>query len=233
MAKLEKLEKSRVKLTIEVPAEAFDAATEKAYHKDVKHFNVPGFRKGKAPRKVIETMYGEGVFFETAFDLVYGDAYEAAVNEFELEPVERPDVEILEVGKGKTLVYTATVAVRPEVELGAYKGIEVPVEEYTVTDEMVDAQVEREREKLVRYVDLDRAAELGDRVVLDYSGSVDGEKFEGGTAEDQTLDLGSGMFIPGFEEQVVGMKLCIRDRRSRSPRPMLLCSRPAKRSRKL
>lgn len=206
MAKIEKLEKSRVKLTIEVSADAFDEATEKAYHKDAKHFNVPGFRKGKAPRKVIETMYGEGVFFETAFDLVYADAYEAAVNEFELEPVERPDVEILEVGKGQTLVFTATVAVRPEVELGVYKGMEVPVEESIVTDEMVDAQIERERAKLVRYVDLERAAELGDRVILDFSGSIDGVKFEGGTAEDQTLDLGSGSFIPGFEEQVVGLK---------------------------
>jgi len=206
MATIEKLEKSKVKLTMEIPADVFADAMQKAYLKEGKRYNVPGFRKGKAPRKVLENMYGEGIFYEAAFDLCYADVYEAAVKEHGVEPVDRPDVEILEVGTGKNLVFTATVAVKPEVKLGDYKGIEVEVEEYTITDEAVENEINRERDKLARYVDVDRAAELGDRAILDYSGSVDGVKFDGGTAEEQSLDLGSGMFIPGFEEQVVGMK---------------------------
>lgn len=205
MTTLEKLEKSKAKLTIEIPAEAFDEATQRAYRKDAKQFKIDGFRQGKAPRHLIEQKFGEGVFFETAFDLLYPDAYTAAVQEHGLSPVGRPDVEILEVGKGKALVFCAVVDVVPEVVLGQYKGINVPVEEYTVTDQMVDAQVQQDREKLVRYVEVERPAQLGDRVVLDYAGSVDGVAFEGGTAQDQVLELGSGRFIPGFEEQVVGV----------------------------
>lgn len=205
MTTLEKLEKSKVKLTIEIPAETFDEATQRAYRKDAKHYRIDGFRQGKAPRHLIEQKYGEGVFFETAFELLYPDAYTAAVQEHELSPVGRPDVEILEVGKGKTLVFSAVVDVVPEVVLGQYKGIKAQVEEYTVTDQMVDAQVQQDREKLVRYVEVDRPAELGDRVILDYAGSVDGVAFDGGTAQDQVLELGSGRFIPGFEEQVAGL----------------------------
>lgn len=205
MAGLEKLDKSRVKLTIEIPADVFAEAIQKAYLNEAKHFNVPGFRKGKAPRKVIQNMYGEGVFYEAAFEIAYPDAYEAAVKEHDLEPVDRPDVEILEIGPDQNIVFTATVPVQPEVVLGAYKGIEVAVGEYNVTDAMVDVQIEREREKLVRYVEVERPIQQGDRVILDYSGSVDGVKFPGGTAENQSLDIGSGMFIPGFEEKLVGM----------------------------
>ncbi|MEL7608178.1 MAG: trigger factor [Bacillota bacterium] len=205
MAGLEVLEKSRVKLTIEIPADVFAEAIQKAYLKEAKHYNVPGFRKGKAPRKVIQNMYGEGVFYESAFELVYPDAYEAAVKEHDLEPVDRPDIEILELGPNQNVVFSAAVPVQPEVALGAYKGIEVAVGEYNVTDAMVDAQIEREREKLVRYVEVERPIAQGDRVVLDYSGSVDGVQFPGGTAENQSLDIGSGMFIPGFEDQLVGM----------------------------
>lgn len=207
MAKLEKLEKSKVKLTIDVSAEAFADAMQKAYFKDVKKFNIPGFRKGKAPRRVIENMYGEAVFYDTAFDILYPDAYEAAINETGIEPVDRPEIDIEEIGADKNLVFTATVAVKPEVTLGDYKGIEVEISEYNVTDEDIDKQVEREQKRIARYVDVERAVEQGDRVILDYSGSVGGKKFDGGTAEGQTLVIGSGAFIPGFEEQLVGMKV--------------------------
>lgn len=206
MATVETLENKKVKLTIEVSKEAFADALQKAYLKEKGKFNVPGFRRGKAPRKVIETMYGEGVFFEDAFELVYGSAYDAAVQEHGLEPVERPDISIEKIGLEDGAVFTATFDVRPEVSLGAYKGIEIEGKAYTVEESQIDALLEQEREKVARYVEMERPVENGDRVVLDYSGSVDGVKFEGGTAEDQTLDIGSGTFIPGFEEQLVGMQ---------------------------
>jgi len=205
MATVETLENKKVKLTIDVSKEAFAAALQQAYLKEKGRFNIPGFRKGKAPRKVIETMYGEGVFFEDAFELVYADAYDAAVKEHALEPVERPDISIDKIGVDEGIVFTAAFAVKPEVSLGAYKGIELEGRTYTVEESQIDALLEQEREKVARYVEVDRPVENGDQVVLDYSGSVDGVKFEGGTAEDQTLEIGSGTFIPGFEEQLVGM----------------------------
>ncbi|MFR5932350.1 MAG: trigger factor [Oscillospiraceae bacterium] len=206
MATMEKLEGSKVKLTIEVSAEQFEAATQKAYQKAGKRFNVPGFRKGKAPRKVIENMYGPLAFFDDAFDIVYPEAYQAAIAEQGVEPVDRPDVSIETLPEGETpLVFSLVVAVKPEVELGAYKGIEVEKRAYNVTDDEVDAAIAQLQEGVARMVDVDRPVENGDTVNLDYSGSVDGVKFDGGTAQGQTLTIGSGQFIPGFEEQMVGM----------------------------
>lgn len=206
MATMEKLEGSKVKLTIEVAADEFEKAVQQAYLKTRKNYSVPGFRKGHAPRKVIENAYGWLVFFDDAFDIVYPEAYEAAVKEHGITPVDRPDVSILSCEQGAPVVFAAEVAVKPEVVLGAYKGIEVEKHEYNVTDEMVEAEIDKEREKIASTTEVTgRPVANGDKVNLDYSGSVDGVKFEGGTAENQELTIGSGMFIPGFEEQMVGM----------------------------
>lgn len=206
MATMEKLEGSKVKLTIEIAADEFEKAVQEAYLKTRKKYSVPGFRKGHAPRKVIENAYGWIVFFDDAFDLVYPNAYEAAVQEHGITPVDRPDVSIVSVEQGAPIVFTAEVAVKPEVTLGAYKGIEVEKQEYNVTDEMVEAEIDKEREKIASTSEItDRPVASGDKINLDYSGSVDGVKFEGGTAEGQELTIGSGTFIPGFEEQLVGM----------------------------
>ena len=180
---------------------------QQAYVKNGKHYNIAGFRKGKAPRKVIENMYGEGVFFEDAFEIVWGDAYDAALEEFELFAVDKPSIDIEKISLAEGVVFTAEVQLKPEVVLGAYKGIEVEKPTYTVEDADVEREIEQEREKNARFVGVERAVENGDRVILDYSGSVDGEKFDGGTAEDQPLVIGSGTFIPGFEEQMVGMNV--------------------------
>ena len=206
MATMEKLEGSKVKLTIEIAADEFEKAVQEAYLKTRKKYSVPGFRKGHAPRKVIENAYGWIVFFDDVFDLVYPNAYEAAVQEHGITPVDRPDVSIVSVEQGAPIVFTAEVAVKPEVTLGAYKGIEVEKQEYNVTDEMVEAEIDKEREKIASTSEItDRPVANGDKINLDYSGSVDGVKFEGGTAEGQELTIGSGTFIPGFEEQLVGM----------------------------
>ncbi len=206
MATFEKLENNRAKLTITVSPETFGSAVTQAYHKTAKHYNVPGFRKGKAPRKVIENMYGEGAFFEDAFEIVWGDAYDAALAEHDLTAVDKPVINITTIDAAEGAVFTAEVQLKPEVTLGAYKGLEVPEPEFKVEDSEVMAEIEKEREKSARFIEVERPVENGDRVVLDYSGSVDGEKFDGGTAEDQLLIIGSGTFIPGFEEQLVGMK---------------------------
>ena len=205
MATIEKLENNRAKLTISVSPEAFGAAVQKAYQKTANRYNVPGFRKGKAPRKVIENMYGESAFYEEAFDLVWGDAYDAALAEHKLTAVDKPSLDITAIGLDG-VVFTAEVQLKPEVTLGAYQKLEVPEPDFAVKDEEVLAEIEKEREKSARFVEVDRAVENGDRVILDYSGSVNGEKFDGGTAEDQLLVIGSGSFIPGFEEQLVGLK---------------------------
>jgi len=206
MATFEKLENNRAKLTITVSPEAFGSAVQKAYQKTANRYNVPGFRKGKAPRKVIETMYGESAFYEEAFELVWGEAYDAALDENNLTAVDKPSVDITTIGAEEGVVFTAEVQLMPEVTLGAYHKLEVPEPEFAVKDEEVMAEIEKEREKNARYIEVDRAVENGDRLILDYSGSVDGVKFEGGTAEDQQLVIGSGTFIPGFEEQLVGLK---------------------------
>lgn len=205
MATVEKLEKNKIKLTIELGADVFNESLQSAYLKTKSKYNVPGFRKGKAPRKVIENFYGDGVFYEDAFEALYPDAYDKAVEENNLEPVERPDISIEQIGMDQSLIFTAEVDVRPEVVLGTYKGIEVVRRAYTVEDTEVETILQQEREKIARYVEQERPVENGDRVILDYSGSVDGVKFDGGTAENHTLDIGSGSFIPGFEEQLVGM----------------------------
>ncbi len=206
MATFEKLDNNRAKLTITVSPEAFGTAVQKAYQKTANRYNVPGFRKGKAPRKVIENMYGEGAFYEEAFDLVWGDAYDAALAEHALTAVDKPSLDIPTINAAEGVVFTAEVQLKPEVTLGAYKKVEVPEPDFAVSDDEVMAEIEKEREKSARFIEVDRAVENGDRVILDYSGSTDGEKFEGGTAEDQLLVIGSGTFIPGFEEQLIGMK---------------------------
>ena len=206
MATLEKLENGKVKITIEVPAAKFEEAVEKAYHTNGKKFNVPGFRKGHAPRKMIENAYGPLAFFDDAFDIVYPEVYQAAIKEHDIEVIDRPDISIVDLPlDGKDLVFTAEVAVRPEVKLGQYKGIEIEKREYNVTDDDVAAEIEREREKVARMVDVERPVENGDTVNLDYEGSVSGIKFEGGSAQGQTLEIGSHTFIDGFEEQMIGM----------------------------
>ena len=204
MAQFEKLEGNKGKLTITVDAETFRKALNEAYKKTAGRYAVQGFRKGHAPRKVIETYYGEGVFYEDAFELCWGEAYDEAVKEHDLFVVDRPDVDILSIGENEGVTYVAEVTLKPEVTLGEYKGIAVPKADYTVSDEDVQKALEAERENQARFMDVDRPAENGDRVLLDYSGSVDGEKFDGGTAEDQTLVHGSNTFIPGFEDQLVG-----------------------------
>lgn len=206
MAQFEKLEGNKGKLTITVDAETFKKALNDAYKKTAGRYPVQGFRKGHAPRKIIETYYGAGVFFEDAFELCWGEPYDAAVKEHDLFVVDRPDVDILSISEEEGVTYVAEVTLKPEVTLGEYKGIAVPKADYTVSDEDVQNALEAEREHQARFVDVDRPAENGDRVLLDYSGSVDGEKFDGGTAEDQTLVLGSNTFIPGFEDQLVGAK---------------------------
>ena len=207
MATVEKLENNRAKLTITVSPEAFGTAVQTAYQKTANRYNVPGFRKGKAPRKVIETMYGEAAFYEEAFELIWGDAYDAALLENNLTAVDKPSLDITTIDLATGVVFTAEVQLKPEVTLGAYKKLEVPEPDFAVADEEVLAEIDKEREKNARYIEQDRAVINGDRVMLDYSGSVDGVKFEGGTAEDQQLVIGSGTFIPGFEEQLIGMKV--------------------------
>lgn len=207
MASFEKLESNKVKLGMTISAEDFDKAVDKAYLKLRKTITVPGFRKGHAPKGVIEKAYGWYVFVDDAFDEAYSAVYEAAVKEHDVKPVDRPDITILSAEKGEDVAFEAVVTVMPEVSLGQYKGIEVEKQEYNVTDEMVNAEIERERENVARMIDVERPVENGDEVELDYSGTVDGVKFEGGTAEHQTLVIGSGMFIPGFEEQMIGMNV--------------------------
>ena len=201
----EKKENSTVELVIEVSAEEFDAAVEKAYRKSKGSISVPGFRKGKAPRKIIESMYGSGVFYEDAIDEVYPTAYAAAVKEQGLDVVAYPSVEIVSVGK-EGLVFKAVVTVKPEVKLGNYKGLTAPKDDVTVTD----ADIEREMKPLVdratRLVSVEREAKIGDTVVIDFDGYLNGERFEGGLGTNYSLELGSSTFVPGFEDAVVGMK---------------------------
>ncbi|WP_130806139.1 trigger factor [Senegalia massiliensis] len=202
---VEKKENNKVTLKFQVEYNEFDKAVQKAYLQNRSKFNISGFRKGKAPRKIIESRYGEGVFFEDAINIVLPEAYSNAIDENNIEPVDRPDIDISELEKGKPVIFTAEVTVKPEVELGEYKGIEVEKNEYNVTDEDVENELKTMQDRNARLVAVeDREVKEGDTVVIDYSGSVDGEKFEGGTAENQTLEIGSGQFIPGFEEQLVG-----------------------------
>ena len=197
-----------VEVEFKASAEEFEQAVQAAYLKKKKNINVPGFRKGKAPRKIIEAEYGEGVFYDEAFELIFDEVYGPAIDENKLEVVDRPQVDIQQIGTGKNLQFTCEVFVKPDVTLGEYKGVEVKKEHTLVTEDDVNAEIEKERNKQAAEVSVDdRAVAEGDTVNLDYSGSVDGVKFAGGTAEGQTLKIGSHTFIPGFEEQMVGMNI--------------------------
>ena len=204
----EKLSSNKAKLSFVFPAEEFADAMQKAFLKIRKSISIPGFRKGKAPRKVVEAMYGEGILYDDAINLLFPDAYEAAVKEYNLSPVDQPEFNLDEIGTGKDLKFNVEVYVRPDVTLGDYKGLEVEIDKQTLTDAMVDAEIERDRDKASRTIDVeDRPVENGDMVNLDYAGTIDGVAFDGGTAEKQTLTIGSGSFIPGFEEQMIGMAI--------------------------
>ena len=206
---VEKISSNKVKLSFDIDAAQFDAAMDKAYIKVRGQVTIPGFRKGRAPRKMIENMYGgEGVFYDEAFELIFDEVYGPAIDENKLEVVDRPQVDIQQIGTGKNLQFTCEVFVKPDVTLGEYKGVEVKKEHTLVTEDDVNAEIEKERNKQAAEVSVDdRAVAEGDTVNLDYSGSVDGVKFAGGTAEGQTLKIGSHTFIPGFEEQMVGMNI--------------------------
>jgi len=207
LAKVENVDVNKVKVSIEVSKEDFATALQEAYVKSKGNFAVQGFRKGKAPKSVIENYYGEGTFFEDAFEIAFPDSYDKAIKELGLIPVSRPDVDIDKIGKEDGIVYNATIFVKPEVELGEYKGVKAEKVAANVDESGVQDEITRMSEQNVRWVDVERAAADKDKVVIDYSGSVDGELFDGGTAENQTLELGSNTFIPGFEEQVIGLNI--------------------------
>jgi len=201
---VEKLENNMAKLTIEVAAEEFVAATKKAYNKNKNQISVQGFRKGKAPQALIEKLYGASIFYEDAANDLIPGAYEAAAKESGLDITSYPSIDVVQVEKGKPFIFTAEVALRPDVELGEYKGVEIEKVSAEVTEEDVEAEIKKVQEQNAREVTVDRPAENGDTVMIDYEGSVDGELFEGGSAEGYGLVLGSGSFIPGFEDQLVG-----------------------------
>ena len=205
---VEKLEGNMAKLTIEASAEEFEQAIEKAYQKNKNKLSIPGFRKGKVPRKMIEQMYGKEIFYEDAANIVIPSVYAKAVDECTEEIVSQPTVDIVQAEAGKPFIFTAEVALKPEVTLGMYKGVEVEKTDVAVTDEEVDAAIDRERENNARTISVeDRAVRDGDMRIIDYEGFVDGESFEGGKDEDYPLTIGSGTFIPGFEEQLIGAEL--------------------------
>lgn len=205
---VEKISSNKVKLSFDIDSAKFDEAMGKAYLKVRKQVSIPGFRKGKAPRKLIENMYGEAVFYDEALELIFDEVYGPAVEENKIDVVDRPEIDVQEIGAGKNLKFTCEVFVKPDVTLGEYKGVVVARETTEVTDAQVDAKLEEERAKQATEAEVEgRAVAEGDTVNLDYSGSVDGVAFEGGTAEAQTLKIGSHSFIPGFEEQMIGMSI--------------------------
>ena len=205
---VEKLENNTAKLTIEVPAEEFDKAIMKAYQKNKNKFNVPGFRKGKVPYAMVEKMYGAAVFYEDAANYVIPDAYANAATESELEIVARPDINVTQIEKGKPFIFEAEVTLKPEIKLGKYKGVKVEAMDTTVTDEDVQAELDKVKEQNARLVAADdKAVEDGDQTTIDFEGFVDGEAFEGGKGEDYPLTIGSHSFIDTFEEQLIGKKV--------------------------
>lgn len=205
---VETLEKSMAKLTIEVSAEEFETALDKAYKKNKNKISLPGFRKGKAPRAMIEKMYGAGVFYEDAANDLIPGAYESAAKESELEIVAQPSIDVTQIEKGKPFIFTATVAVKPEVTLGEYKGIEVEKKTAEVTDEELQAEIDKVRESNSRMITVDdRAVQDGDITTIDFEGFVDGQPFEGGKGEDYPLTIGSHSFIDNFEEQLIGKNI--------------------------
>lgn len=205
---VEKLEKNMAKLTIEAGADELEKAIEKAYQKQKNKISIPGFRKGKVPRQMVEKMYGKEVFYEDAANELIPDAYDKALDECEEDIVSSPKIEVVQIEAGKPFIFTATVALKPEVKLGKYKGVKVDKIDTTVTDEEVDAEINKERENNARNITVeDRPVQDGDITSLDFEGFVDGEPFEGGKGESYPLTIGSGAFIPGFEEQLVGAEI--------------------------
>ena len=205
---VEKLEKNMAKLTIEVSAAEFEKALEDAFLKNKNKISVPGFRKGKVPRQMVEKMYGPEIFYEDAANALIPDAYSKALDECEEDIVSSPEIDVTQIEKGKSFIFTATVALKTEVKLGKYKGVKVEAAEVTVTDEEVDAKIEKERENNARTIEVtDRPVKDGDMTVLDFEGFVDGVAFDGGKGENYPLTIGSGAFIPGFEEQLVGAEI--------------------------
>lgn len=205
---VEKLEKNMAKLTIEVAAEELEKAIEAAYQKNKSKISIPGFRKGKVPRQMIERMYGKEVFYEDAANALIPDAYEKALDECEEDIVSSPSIDVVQIEAGKPFIFTAEVALKPEVKLGKYKGVKVEKADITVTDEEVDAEINKERENNARNIEVtDRAVKDGDITTLDFEGFVDGVAFEGGKGENYPLTIGSGAFIPGFEEQLIGAEI--------------------------
>jgi trigger factor len=205
---VEKLEKNMAKLTIEIPAQEFETAVRKAYNHNKGRFNIPGFRKGKAPQMMIEKMYGTGIFFEEAANELIDESYPKAMDECGEVIVSSPDITVTQIEKGKPFIYEARVAVKPEVVLGEYKGIEVTKAEAAVTDEDVEKELEADREKNGRLISVeDRPVQDGDQTVIDFKGFIDGKAFEGGEGEDYELTIGSHSFIDTFEEQLIGKKI--------------------------
>ena len=207
--KVEKTENANeVKLELTVEASKFEEAINKVYFKSAKYFNIPGFRKGKAPMKIVEKYYGEEIFFEDAFNEVAPEALEEAVKENNIEVVSRADIDVKQIGKGQDLIFTAIFQTKPEAELGKYKGIEIKKIEYNVTDDDINHELSHMQEHNARMISVDdRAVKKGDIVVIDFEGFVDGVAFEGGKAENHELEIGSNTFIPGFEDQIIGMKI--------------------------
>ena len=207
--KVEKTENANeVKLEITVEASKFDEAIKKVYFKSAKYFNIPGFRKGKAPINIVEKYYGKEIFYEDAFNEVAQDALEEAVKENNIEVVSRPDIEVTQIEKGQDLIFTAVMQTKPEAELGKYKGIEIKKIEYNVTDDDINHELGHMQEHNSRIITVDdRPVENGDIVTIDFEGFSDGKPFEGGKAENYDLTIGSNMFIPGFEDQIIGMNI--------------------------
>lgn len=207
--KIEKTEnKNEVKLSFEIEAAKFDEAMKKVYVKTAKYFTIPGFRKGKAPMAIVERTYGSSIFYEDTFNELVPDIYDEAIKENKIEAVSRPQIDISQMEKGKDLKFTAIVQIKPEVKLGKYKGIELKKIEYTVSDKDVEHELGHMAEHNARLVTVgDRPVEKGDITIIDFAGSIDGVAFEGGTATNQELEIGSNKFIPGFEDQVIGMKV--------------------------
>ena len=205
---VEKLEKNMAKLTVEVSAEDFEKSVEKVYQKQKKQISIPGFRKGKVPRMVVEKMYGKEVFYEDAANDLIPDAYDRAVDECEEDIVSSPKIEVTQIEAGRPFVFTATVALKPEVKLGEYKGVKIEKIDREVTEEDVMAEINRERDNNARNITVeDRPVKDGDMTVLDFEGFVDGVAFDGGKGENYPLTIGSGAFIPGFEEQLIGAEI--------------------------
>jgi len=199
---------NEVKLEFTVEAAKFDEAIQTVYKKNAKYFNIPGFRKGKAPFKMVEKAYGIQIFYEDAFNEIAGEVYAQGLEENKIEAVSKPEVDIVQIESGKDLIFTAVVQTKPEVKLGKYKGIEIKKIEYTVTDEDVEHELSHMAEHNARLVSVeDRPVEKGDTTIIDFEGFVDGVAFEGGKAENHELEIGSGKFIPGFEDQIIGMKI--------------------------